>query len=138
MKKLLSEKWKWGPLPFNDGQFSFVSAIMVLHHVEKIDMMLSQISRVLKPGGYLVLREHDSTSEMDRLLIDMEHMIYDKIEDEYTDENKEAYVGDYRSKQEWIDLLAQYDLESVAQEDELLKNGRRSEDKPYYSLYRKK
>lgn len=32
---------------------------MVLHHIEKIDLNLREISRVLKEGGHLYIREHD-------------------------------------------------------------------------------
>lgn len=38
-------------LPFKDAQFDIVCCCDVLEHVDDLDMVVSQISRVLKPGG---------------------------------------------------------------------------------------
>jgi SAM-dependent methyltransferase len=38
-------------LPFADGEFDFVWIFDVLEHVEKPEVVLSEVARVLKPGG---------------------------------------------------------------------------------------
>lgn len=40
-------------LPFADACFDYVSCCDVLEHVRNVDMVLAEISRVLKPGGIL-------------------------------------------------------------------------------------
>lgn len=44
-------------LPFLDGAFDRVSAVVSLHHVEHPDRALREIHRILRPGGRLVLHE---------------------------------------------------------------------------------
>lgn len=40
-----------GHIPFGDGSFDLVVSNQVLEHVEHLDKVLSEISRVLRPGG---------------------------------------------------------------------------------------
>jgi SAM-dependent methyltransferase len=41
-------------LPFADGEFDLVVANWVLYHVEDLELGLSELARVLRPGGALV------------------------------------------------------------------------------------
>ncbi len=41
-------------LPFADGEFDVVWAMVVLHHVQHIDLSFREIARVLRPGGKLI------------------------------------------------------------------------------------
>jgi ubiquinone/menaquinone biosynthesis C-methylase UbiE len=41
-------------LPFKDNYFDCVYSYGVLHHIPNVDVMLSEITRVLKPGGKLM------------------------------------------------------------------------------------
>lgn len=41
-------------LPFGSGEFDVVYAMLVLHHVQYIDVTFGEISRVLKPGGLVI------------------------------------------------------------------------------------
>lgn len=45
------------PLPYTDAFFDAVIAVRVLHHtyVEKILRIVSEITRIIKPGGYLYI-----------------------------------------------------------------------------------
>ena len=43
-----------GAIPFANEQFNLVAARMVLEHVEHPARFLSEVSRVLRPGGHLV------------------------------------------------------------------------------------
>lgn len=42
-------------LPFSDGSFDQIISMEVLEHVENIDLTLSEIYRVLKPGGSVIV-----------------------------------------------------------------------------------
>jgi SAM-dependent methyltransferase len=46
-----------GQLPFSDAQFDFVTALGVLHHVPNVSTVVREISRVMRPGAILLLRE---------------------------------------------------------------------------------
>lgn len=43
------------PLPFADGGFDYVTALLVLHYLRDWTAPLSELRRVLRPGGRLVL-----------------------------------------------------------------------------------
>jgi SAM-dependent methyltransferase len=43
-----------GTIPFPDGHFDLVVAIMVLEHVANPRSFLSEVARVLKPGGHFI------------------------------------------------------------------------------------
>jgi len=42
-----------------DESVDLVTCLMSIHHFEDFDLMLKEIKRVLKPGGFLFVREHD-------------------------------------------------------------------------------
>jgi len=44
-------------IPFEDNSFDCIIAVEVLHHFEKLDIVLNEISRVLKNGGKLITLE---------------------------------------------------------------------------------
>jgi SAM-dependent methyltransferase len=62
--------------PFDNNTFDIITAMMVLHHLEDIKQYVSEIVRVLKPGGILFIKEHDCWSAMDVMLVEIEHELY--------------------------------------------------------------
>ena len=42
-------------MPFKDGEFDFIYSWGVIHHTPNIDKAISEIHRVLKPGGKMVI-----------------------------------------------------------------------------------
>ena len=40
-----------------------VTCFVTLHHVADLEKVLWELVRILRPGGYLILREHDSEKE---------------------------------------------------------------------------
>jgi SAM-dependent methyltransferase len=50
-----------GGIPFADGEFDFVSAVCVYHHVPLAarDGLTAEVRRVLKPGGTFAIIEHN-------------------------------------------------------------------------------
>jgi SAM-dependent methyltransferase len=43
-------------LPFADGAFQLAVSLNVLEHVDRVDLALAEIDRVLQPGGYALLK----------------------------------------------------------------------------------
>ena len=46
-----------GVLPLSTSTFDLITCFGVLHHVPNVSFVISELSRILKPGGYLVIRE---------------------------------------------------------------------------------
>ncbi|CAF1130684.1 unnamed protein product [Adineta ricciae] len=46
-----------------DNRVDLITCLVILHRIPKIDSMLTELVRVLRPNGYLILREHDCKQE---------------------------------------------------------------------------
>lgn len=47
----------------DDNRVDLVTCFVTMHHVPHLQLIISQIVRILRPGGYLILREHDCKKE---------------------------------------------------------------------------
>ena len=100
--------------PFQDNYFDIITSFMVLHHVKLLDEELSEIYRVLKPGGIFYIREHNSENKFDQLLIDIEHMIYIICNCELV---KNPYIFNHRNMNEWVEKLEQHKFKPIIKPD---------------------
>lgn len=62
-------------IPFEDESFNYVSIIQTLHHVQELDEIVREISRVVKPGGLLIIKDHDCDSDSIKCLMNIEHKL---------------------------------------------------------------
>lgn len=93
------------PLQIGNDSIDMITTQMVLHHIDDkyLDYVLRDLHRVLKPGGILVVREHDAPSNIKELesfqkVVDITHDIYDYvIEAEMSWKEKDDYYSKYRS-----------------------------------------
>ncbi|CAF1574261.1 unnamed protein product [Adineta ricciae] len=46
-----------------DNRVDLITCLVILHRVPKIDSMLTELVRVLRPNGYLIIREHNCKQE---------------------------------------------------------------------------
>jgi len=95
-------------VPYDDNTFDLVTVLMVLHHVPKdsIDTLLKSIYDVLKPGGLLLIRDHDVTKRIERQYIGWIHFFYELIcEQESNWEFYDTYVANFMSKEELGGML---------------------------------
>jgi SAM-dependent methyltransferase len=46
-----------GELPLPDASFELITCLAVLHHVPNVSFVFGELSRLLRPGGYLALQE---------------------------------------------------------------------------------
>lgn len=53
-----------GRLPYQDGSFDTVVSFQVIEHVENVDRYLSEINRVLRPGGEFILATPDRSARL--------------------------------------------------------------------------
>lgn len=125
-------------LPFEDGYFDLITASMVLHHVDAngdvrgdntsgVSQLLDELHRVMRPGGYIVITEHDLDRSMSgetkgdidewrigiTAYLDMVHAFYDIILSNpqvMTSEQFDSeYSAVYRSATDWSELMIQSD-----------------------------
>lgn len=123
-------------LPFNDGEFSLVTCFQSLHHMRNPDLVISELYRIIEPGGYIIIREHDCDSVLMKMLIDIEHCIFETVLKDPSDSFIENYHGDYRSKTEWSKLFYKHEL-MFCHRRYNFKSTRNNPTRYYYSMYRK-
>lgn len=58
-------------LPFEDGEFDFVTAVCVFHHVAHADRaaLLAEMTRVIGPNGLVMIVEHNPLNPVTRLIV---------------------------------------------------------------------
>ena len=125
-------------LLYDDNYFQVVTVIFTLHHIESLKIFLKEIFRIIKPGGYLIIIEHDSYNDYDKILLDFEHKIYGVIYDKRKNycENPD-YMITY-NRYEWNYILSKVGFKYVY-DDVLYFDTERTirYDKPFYSFYQK-
>lgn len=130
---------KNGKLDYNDNEFNFISSFMTLHHIPDVSKMLGEISRCLKPGGILLIREHNASDAIDKMLCDIEHLAYDFKENRDYDLRNAKNNMTYYNWMEWDVLMKKHNLEYVyASHDWSSPKETIGPDKVYHCFYRKK
>lgn len=103
-------------LPYPADHFQVVSCIMSLHHFVYLERSLSEIYRVLEPGGILLFREHDCPDESFARFLDFVHYAYAVSlgteitltpgqEAESFNAQRDVLFSYYRTKGSWIETL---------------------------------
>lgn len=102
-------------IPLPDNSVDVITCLMVLHHVDDAVKYIREISRVLKPGGIIIMKEHDIDGERDtdgQIFLDILHGLYTVSWATYgNQENPEHclnYYARYRKKEQWTQLLKEY------------------------------
>jgi ubiquinone/menaquinone biosynthesis C-methylase UbiE len=101
-----------GRYPFNDNMFGVISCMMALHHVVDLHGTLGELSRIIKKGGLLYITEHNVTNYVEKMLIDVEHAIYE-IGHRQTFGFADTYIGNFKHWTEWTYLLHQHGFEYI-------------------------
>lgn len=66
-------------LPFDDASQDIVTAVMSLHHIQHVDACLSEIRRILKPTGVVIIQEHNPQTDDDCIALDILHGLYSMV-----------------------------------------------------------
>lgn len=95
-------------IPVFDNAVNLLTAFVSIHHYENMAGMFSEMLRVMKPGGFLFIREHDATIN-DQPPLDFMHLVEDaKHGAAITEVFQREYVANYVGRS----ILRQY-LESI-------------------------
>lgn len=112
-KKITYTKTSGDKIDLPDNHFDLVTAHQSCHHFEKLDKMLYEISRIIKPKGLFILREHDKpdghAGEVFVAYLDVIHLLWNHYNREmpYKKYIENSYA-EYKSKREWIKTLEKY------------------------------
>lgn len=95
-------------IDFEDESFDLITCFQSLHHIDNLDLMIKEIFRVMKKGGNLIIREHDCEQDNNllKMLIDIEHSIFELVIKDYNIEFVEKYKAFYKSKKDWTRILS--------------------------------
>lgn len=128
-----------GKLPYKDGQFDAITCFVVLHHIEKLEDRINELYRILAPGGWLLIREHDCRDNATRAIIDIYHNLFELIYNKSPNYSKvlDEYYGEYKNKEQWHFLMQDAGFEKL---DNLKYSDIRKDDllRIYYYIYSKK
>lgn len=146
-----------------DNSISLITCLQSLHHVRNLRSALEELARVCRPGGILVLREHDAAvnDSTIRVLIDIEHAIWERVirkdpsqnpkkldhvanpelhENNQPDEADQIftskYYGNYNSKFYWTDILKAYGFRYLNQIQDRQRKPM-NVTRYYYAIYQK-
>lgn len=123
-------------LPYKDNKFDLILAYMVLHHIPNLDFSLTELARIIKPGKYIILVEHDARTNSDKILCDIEHALFELVDNT----NKEFftnYFGEYRDWIEWDILMNRFGFKKIHQEYILDHSFNIAPTRKFYSIYQK-
>jgi ubiquinone/menaquinone biosynthesis C-methylase UbiE len=95
-----------GLLPYADNSMDLIVAMMSLHHIEKLKSMLNEIKRVLKPGGYFFIREHNVCTWKLQVILDVVHGFYQKVWPAQPDDSDfSSEFLNYKSAGQWTNII---------------------------------
>lgn len=101
-------------LPYENDSQDVVLALMSLHHIKESKMMIVETHRVLKKGGLLIIREHDSIGIKFPTILDIVHGFYGMVWSDPKEFNTfEEYYAKYFSKNELTSLIEKHNLKEV-------------------------
>lgn len=103
---LLKENEKY---QFKDESVDLIVCMSVLHHVKDIDFIMKEFHRILKPGGYIVIREHDYNGKIIKDVLDVIHGLYASVlpvvQEETPKEFMKNHYAFYRSRVHWTNKI---------------------------------
>jgi ubiquinone/menaquinone biosynthesis C-methylase UbiE len=142
-KKLLPFKFKYilndGKLDYENDSIDIITCILTLHHIENFDFIVSEIYRVLKPNGYFILVEHDNYTNVDQLILEIQHNLYSYIYDNYEDFISNPTFNNFLNNKEFEYILTQkFNFKLIVYDNVYMSvDLYRRYDKQFYQIYTK-
>ena len=95
-----------------DNTVDFITCLMVLHHLRRPEETIKEFSRILKPGGILLIREHDIDGDVDidgKVFIDIQHGFYEvvwaKLGEQENPNHVSEYFANYKNREKWTKMI---------------------------------
>jgi SAM-dependent methyltransferase len=102
------------PLALKEASFDLVTCYIGLHHIplDRLEPFINSIARVLKPGGFFILRDHDVTSDQMNSFVSFIHTIFNAGLGVPWETNQ-AELRFFRPVADWETMLQAHGLQSV-------------------------
>lgn len=105
--------WDNQTIPIPDKSCDVVLCMVSLHHMPEstLTTTVSEIARMIKPGGLLLIKEHNARNDASRNLIEWEHHLYHVLDCAYNQEQVdpskylEKCVHNFKSIHDWQELM---------------------------------
>jgi len=78
-------------LQLNNSSVDVVTLFHTIHHMEDASSRLKDINRILKKDGILIIKDHDTQTELDAENVTFEHFVYSIGEGEATVDDENSY-----------------------------------------------
>ena len=99
-------------LPGDNNSTQLITCFMVLHHIINPEEYIKEFSRLLRPGGILLIREHDIQGDSDqdgKLILDMIHGFYEvvwaKTGYQENPDYVKNYIANYKNRANWTSII---------------------------------
>lgn len=89
-----------------------VTLIMVLHHVENLEKLLSNLYDSMSVGGHILVRDHDINSDTSRRLAMIQHQIMFELYGEDATPTRECFEC-YKSKKEIVEMFEKQGFKTI-------------------------
>eukprot|EP01125_Pyxidicula_operculata_P000052 TRINITY_DN1006_c0_g1_i2.p1 TRINITY_DN1006_c0_g1~~TRINITY_DN1006_c0_g1_i2.p1 ORF type:complete len:265 (+),score=13.03 TRINITY_DN1006_c0_g1_i2:202-996(+) len=102
-------------LPYKDNQFNFATIFMSVHHMKQPVEVLREVYRILQPGSYMIIREHDCDPPEFSNLLDIIHDLYGHVWAKTITLTTESHYGysHYYTRNQLVSLVASAGFEIV-------------------------
>lgn len=127
-------------LKYPNNKFDLITAFMAFHHFTNFPQMVSEIYRILKPGGVLIIREHDSNEPAFAAFLDFVHLMYATIL--HSEDDPKCFLTKnktfYHTRDEWTNKLDKYGFKFASYIDSKNpRTGGMDLFQSYYAKYKK-
>ena len=131
-------------LPLQDNMFDLITVFNVLHHIKEEELYTSikDLYRMLKPGGILLLKEHNAPIDNEKResftrVEDVLHDLYDFVIDNEMNWDDEDYYAKYKSLVEWDTSFKTVGFQLLPKQKKLLMDLQRNPQNKYTRIYTK-
>ena len=124
------------PLDIPDDSIDVITLFHTIHHMRDAQSRLQDLHRVLKPGGLLIIKDHNVKTQTDADNVTFEHFVYSIGEGEATVNDEETYKDILPMFYYSADTVNQY-LECIGF-TKLYLNTYNNTTKTYNAVYKKK
>lgn len=136
--------WDNHRFPIEDKSVDIVFCMVALHHMndETLNNVFNETYRILKDGGYFIIKEHDANSES-LPYVEWEHHLYHVLDCGYNDQlvDTKTYFNqiitnyNFKEKEEWEKMITSSNFQLKSRLNRFLDKPFKKEDKNPSNLY---
>ena len=98
-------------MPFEDGRFDVAYCLVTLHHVHDDSAVLSEMKRVTKPGGGVIVLEDGYSTRIGRVALCLNDILHNFFKPE------PSFDFGFRNYQEWLNIFERNGLKLESSEE---------------------